>query len=175
MTGRMLGFSLLLVAAPLAAQQRLTFYGGETRYEVGDMGARTSWLTGFAATFPVTRLLHTDVAVVAFDYAGGSFADGWLVAGTRVATELGVYLQTLGGWFRPYVGGGPGFSVSHRRINDAPARFGRVSETVHGAVGASFMMNRSWAIRLDVRARGIVGPGWTSDLTVGVTKRLATK
>lgn len=161
-------------AAPVAAQQ-VTLYGGETRYEVGDMGARTFVMGGVAATFPVTRLLRTDFALMAFDYGGGSWAGGWTVRGTRVATEVGVYVQPWSGWFRPYIGGGPGFSVSHRRINQEPRRFGRVTETVHGAVGASFLMDRVWAVRLDVRARGIVGPGWTNDLTVGFTRRLARK
>lgn len=152
--------------APANAQQ-LTLYGGETRYEVGDMGPRTSWLGGVAVGWELNRFLRTDVAFLAFDYEGGSIADGWRVSGTRVATEVGLYLQPHNGWMRPYAGVGAGFSLSRRRLNDDPPRFGRLSDTVHAAAGTDIGMGRSWSLRTELRVRGIIGPGLTSDLTVG--------
>jgi hypothetical protein len=172
------GIVVLVVAvsvAPAVRAQHLTLYGGETRYDVGQSAANTSWLGGVALGRALTAFLRTDVTVLAFGYEGGSFVDGWSVAGTRMATEVGFYLQPRAGWFRPYAGGGAGVSVSHRRLNGDPPRFGRVSETVHGAVGSDIGMSRAWGMRMEVRVRGIVGPGRTSDLTLGLSRRFARK
>ncbi len=172
------GVAALLVGvcgAPRVAAQQLVLYGGETRYDVADGGQSTSWLGGVAVAQPVTSFLRTDVTVLVFEYRGSSFVEGWSVAGTRLAGEVGFYLQPRDGWFRPYAGGGAGLSISHRRVNDDPPRFGRFSETVHGAVGSDVGMSRRWGMRMEVRVRGIVGPGLTSDLTLGLSRKFARK
>jgi hypothetical protein len=155
--------------------QQLTLYAGETRYQVADGGQSTSWLGGVSVGRSVWSFLRTDISVVAFEYRGSSFAEGWSVAGTRLVTELGIYVQPWHGWLQPYFGWGAGLSVSHRRVNDEGARFGRVTEAVHAAFGSDVGMSRDWAMRMEVRLRGIIGPGPTSDLTLGLSHRRARK
>jgi hypothetical protein len=161
----------LVCAAPLAGQS-LTFYGGEIQYQLGDGGGHTSFLGGVAIAIPVLGPLRTDIALLGFDYEGASLSEGWSVEGTRIATEVGLYLEGHSGWFRPYGGFGTGFTVSHRRRNQEPVRFGRVSETAHVALGAGFAMGQEWGMRMDFRARRMRGPGATTDLTVGFSRRL---
>lgn len=164
---------LVLCGVARADGQQLTLYGGETRYQFGDLGSNTSVLGGVAVAWPVTRFLRSDLTVLAFGYEGGSLVEGWTIRGTRMATEVGFYLQPRTGWVRPYAGAGAGISVSRRRFNDERMHFGRVSETLHAAVGSFIGMSREWGMRMELRVRGIVGPGVTSDLTVGISRRLA--
>ena len=170
---RVLILALLLCAMRVEAQQ-LTFYGGETRYDLANLEDGTTWLGGVAFAQAVTRILRADLTVLTFRYEGSAPAEGLRVIGQRVLAEAGFYFQPRAGRMRPYAGAGSGFAVSRGRINQDPWRV-RLRETVHVAAGADMGLTASWSMRMEMRVRGIVGPGATHDLTVGLSRRLARR
>jgi hypothetical protein len=113
-----------------------------------------------------------DAAIFAYDFEGASIADEWSVRGTRVSLETGFYFQNRDGWLRPYAGFGGGFSISRRRVNDQPTRFGRLTSSAHIAAGIDLLMGASWSLRMDARARRMVGLPKSYDLTVGFSRRI---
>lgn len=161
----------LLLGATRAGAQQLTFYGGETRYDLAELEDRTAWVGGVAFAQAVTRMVRADLTVLTFNYSGESLSEGIRVFGTRVLAEAGFYVQRSAGSLRPYAGAGSGFAVSRSRMNQNPYRM-RVRETIHVAAGADLALNAAWGMRMEMRVRGIVGPGATRDLTVGVCRRL---
>ena len=168
-----LALLFVLCAARVDAQQ-WTFYGGETRYDLADLEDRTSWLGGVAFAQAVTSIVRADLTLLTFSYEGASLTEGFRVAGQRVLAEAGFYVQPRAGRLRPYAGGGSGFALSRGRMNQDPWRV-RLRETVHVAAGADMGLTALWSMRMEMRVRGIVGPGATHDLTVGLSRRSSSR
>jgi hypothetical protein len=151
---------LLWLPAVTRAQDRPTLFtlaAGASRYDIAITG--TTWVAAMRSPVMAGRAVVVEPGITFFTYLNQINRRTNLLL-----PELSIQGSPLQGRFRPYLGGGIGFStyLSGPNRNDL---------TLHAVAGARFVMSNTWALTAETRARTIDPfTNHTIDFTVGFTR-----